>query len=179
MNHVLAEPVYLLNDVFFRFFQQVWLVQRSALTPANCVLDHGTYMCILIQSCVLTPITQRPPQHVHTAGLWSVSLAAGRSTELYDTIHAPDLQRRFNTDRQGLVKRAPALAAVPVLLHSLSGQLLDLPVRKKPERASDDVLEVRCLTCWSARKSFNLGLAQRLLGGLEPMINNVSLCSVP
>lgn len=92
------------------------------------------------------PAHALPPDRIcgrHAAGLWSLSLAAGRSTELYDTIHAPDLSRRFNADRRGLVTRAPALAAVPVLLHSLSGQVLDLPVRKKPERFAEDVLEVR------------------------------------
>jgi hypothetical protein len=61
---------------------------------------------------------------------------------MYEMIVAPDLQRRFATDRQGLMERAPSTRALPVQLHSLSGQHIVLPLRKRKEFYGHDVLEV-------------------------------------
>ena len=57
-------------------------------------------------------------------------------------IDAPDVERRLVEDRPGLVLSAPAALHTPVLLHSLSGEHVLLPLRKRPEFVGQDVLEV-------------------------------------
>ena len=81
----------------------------------------------------------------HAAGPWSLRLASGRSADIYDSIEAHDLQRRMASDRQSLIARAPAVAQTPLLLDSLSGASVLLPLRKKAAFAGQDVLGVRTL----------------------------------
>jgi hypothetical protein len=74
-------------------------------------------------------------------------LAAGRSREMYDMISVQGLERKLSTNRKALVDTAVSTTQTSVLLHSLSGDHVLVPLRKKPAHAGQDVLLVRSTVC--------------------------------
>jgi hypothetical protein len=76
------------------------------------------------------------------AGLWDLKLAAGRSRDMYDVVDIPDLERVLGRGDSHAIAHAPSLDSLAVLLHSLSGAHLLLPLRKRPEFKGQDVLAV-------------------------------------
>lgn len=81
------------------------------------------------------------------AGRWDLGLAEGRSREMYEMLDAQAVERRLASNERNFTT-AHGRPSQSVALHSLSGAHLLLPLRKRPEFAGQDVLEVR--TCTSS-----------------------------
>jgi hypothetical protein len=81
-------------------------------------------------------------QLILVAGLWDLKLAPGRSRQMYDMVDIPDLERTLGSGDERQLAKAPARDSLAVLLHSLSGAHLLLPLRKLLEFKGQDVLQV-------------------------------------
>jgi hypothetical protein len=101
---------------------------------------HKSFPCLLCRKrFVLAFLSlQRPAV---SAGLWTLSLADGRSAELYRILQADG--KRMSSLLQSRAPLAPLdTPHLPVFLDSLAGRHETLLVRKVEEFASEDVLKV-------------------------------------